>query len=188
MTDDQERESARLMARGQEGDAHAYAELLTLLASVARKYVRRRVGDTPWVDDAVQETLVSVHGARHTFDGSRPFAPWFYAIASSRMIDVIRRERRIRSREVASDVLVEPAAARPAGPHGQPVLDPEAVQAAMRTLTPKQRRVVHALKFRHETVREASERLGMSETAVKVAAHRGYRALKKVLGMAHRGH
>jgi RNA polymerase sigma-70 factor (ECF subfamily) len=188
VTDEQERVSASLMARGQNGDADAYAELLTLLASVTRKYVRRRVGDTPWVDDAVQETLVTVHAARHTFDGKRPFAPWFYAIASSRMIDVIRRERRIASRELAADSVAESTAVQSEHSVSRPALDPDAVRAAMLTLTPKQRRVVHALKFRHETVREASERLGMSEGAVKVAAHRGYRALKKVLGMAHRGH
>lgn len=184
MTDEQERLSARLMARGQNGDADAYTELLKLLASLARTYVRRRVGDTPWVDDVVQETLVSIHGARHTFDGARSFAAWFYAITSSRMIDAIRRERRIASHEIGGDTLVEPAPERA----GRPALDPEAVRAAMETLTPKQRRVVDALKFRHETVREAATRLGMSESAVKVTAHRGYRALRKVLGMAHREH
>lgn len=189
MTDDQARQSARLMTRGQNGDADAYTELLTLLASVTRKYARRRVGDVPWVDDVVQETLMSVHGARHTFDGRRPFAPWFYAIVSSRLIDVIRRERRIASREVAVEPLAEPAAGGEAsGVHVRPALDPDEVRAAMATLTPKQRRVVHALKFRHETVREAGKRLGMSESAIKVTAHRGYQALRKALGMTRREH
>lgn len=188
MTDEQDRLSASLMACAQGGDSEAYAKLLTLLASVSRRYVRRRVGDVPWVDDVVQETLLSVHGARHTFTGGRPFAPWFYAIASSRLIDAIRRERRIASRERATGPPIDEAAGALPSPTPQRGLDPDAVRAAMLTLTPKQRRVVHALKFRHETVREASERLGMSQTAVKVTAHRGYRALRKALGMAHREH
>jgi RNA polymerase sigma-70 factor (ECF subfamily) len=188
VTDEQDRLSARLMARAQGGDSEAYTELLTLLASVGRRYVRRRVGGAAWVDDVVQETLLSVHAARHTFTGGRPFAPWFYAIASSRLIDAIRRERRIASREIADGPPVDEAAGALPGPAPRPALDPDAVRAAMLRLTPNQRRVVHALKFRHETVREASERLGMSQTAVKVTAHRGYRALRKALGMAHREH
>lgn len=187
MTGEQERLSAGLMARAQGGDAGAYSELLRLLASVTRNYVRRRVGDRPWVDDIVQETLLSVHAARHTFDSTRPFVPWFYAVASSRMIDVIRREKRIAARELAADGLAEWAEPAAEETKSQP-LDSEAIRTAMESLTPKQRRVVDALKFRHETVREASRRLGMSESAVKVTAHRGYRALRKVLRMAHREH
>ena len=177
------------MAGALDGDRFAYAELLTLLAAVTAKYVRARVGDVPWVDDVVQETLLSVHGARHTFDRRRPFAPWYYAIASNRMIDAIRRERRIASRELGGDPAREPAA--PAGPAGAParaLVDEEALRAAMRSLTPKQRAVVHALKVRGDSVREVSGRLGMSETAVKVTAHRGYRALRRILGAKARGH
>jgi RNA polymerase sigma-70 factor (ECF subfamily) len=57
------------------------------------------------VEDVVQETLISVHKARHTYDPARPFAPWFYAIASHRVVDVFRRDRRVASREQGSDEL-----------------------------------------------------------------------------------
>src|SRR5678816_2786019 len=96
------------MVRAQEGDQLAYAALLVLLTTATRQFARRRLGDVPWIDDVVQETLLAVHSARHTYDARRPFAPWFYAIASNRMIDVIRRERRVSSRELGADVLPEP--------------------------------------------------------------------------------
>jgi DNA-directed RNA polymerase specialized sigma24 family protein len=37
------------------------------------------------------------------------------------------------------------------------------------------------LKFDDASVREVGERLNMSDSAVKVTAHRGYRALRRLL-------
>ena len=139
MTAEQEMRSAVLMRSAQAGDQTAYASLLVLLTSATRQFARARLGTVPWIDDVVQETLLAVHRARHTYDPGRPFAPWFYAVASSRMIDVIRRERRVSSRQVSS-----------------------------------------------ESVRDVAGDLGMSESAVKVTAHRGYRTLKRLLGGARR--
>jgi RNA polymerase sigma-70 factor (ECF subfamily) len=179
VTTEQERQAAELMARAQTGDRPAYADLLVLLTSAARRYVRGKAGGAPWADDAVQETLLSVHRARHTYDTSRPFAPWFYAIAQRRLIDVVRRERRTSAREIGGDDL--PAAAAP-GPADDPEIDAAAIHAAMRALTPRQREIVSALKLEDQSVKDISARLGMSESAVKVTAHRGYKALRRLLG------
>src|SRR5262249_15587253 len=103
------------MRRAQIGDQLAYASLLALLTGVARRFVRVRIGGAAWLEDVVQETLIAVHGARHTYDPARPFAPWFYTIASSRLIDALRRERRITTRELAADVLPDVAAVEPVG-------------------------------------------------------------------------
>jgi RNA polymerase sigma factor (sigma-70 family) len=184
VTPEQERHSTRLMAEAQGGDARAYAELLVLLTGVIRQYARGRVGDVPWVDDVVQEVLWSLHRARHTYDPARPFAPWFYALTSNRFIDVLRRERRVGAREQAADLLVEP---RPVGvSEARSNLDLDAILQAIRDLPPRQRQVVRALKLGDESVREVSARLGMSESAVKVTAHRGYRALRRLLGARRR--
>jgi RNA polymerase sigma-70 factor (ECF subfamily) len=182
MTPQQEQQATALIVRGQQGDAVAYAELLTLLAATARQYARNRLGDVPWLDDVAQETLLTVHAARRTYDPKRPFAPWFYAILSSRMIDVLRKERRIMSRELGADVLPEPESATRSLREGAHEVDGERVRAALDALPARQREIVSALKLRDQSVREVSERLGMSESAVKVAAHRGYRALRRLLG------
>ena len=178
MTPEQERHAADLMRRTQGGDQMAYATLLVLLTSVTRRFVRGRVGAVAWVDDVVQETLLTVHGARHTYDVRRPFSPWFYAIASTRLIDVLRRERRVMAREIAGDELPEAAS----GHGGRDEIDVEAVRAAVAALPARQREVVERLKFQDQSVREVAGRMGMSESAVKVTAHRGYRALKRLLG------
>jgi RNA polymerase sigma-70 factor (ECF subfamily) len=182
VTNDQERQAAAWMQLAQRGDQRAYASLLVLLTGVTRQFARGRLGAVVWIDDVVQETLLAIHGARQTYDPARPFGPWFYAIASSRMIDVIRRERRVASRQVATDVLPEPVA------HGadRDDIDVDAVHAALASLPPRQREVIERLKFRDESVREVSSGLGMSESAVKVTAHRGYRALRRLLGGTRR--
>lgn len=180
MTADQERQSASLMRLAQAGDQAAYASLLVMLTSVTRRFARVRLGAVPWIDDVVQETLMTVHAARQTYDPGRPFAPWFYALASSRLIDVLRRERRVTSREIADDVLPEAAGASDARANDE--IDVKAIHAAMAALPARQREVIEGLKFQDQSVREVAGRLRMTESAVKVTAHRGYRALRRLLG------
>ena len=67
---------------------------------------------------------------------------------------------------------------------GHDEIDVEAIHAAVASLPERQREVIEALKFQDQSVREVAGRLSMSESAVKVTAHRGYQALKRLL----RGH
>ena len=168
----------------QAGDQVAYASLLVSLTSTTRQFARARLGAVPWIDDVVQETLLAVHRTRHTYDPARPFAPWFYAVASSRLIDAVRRERRVTAREISADVLPDVAAV--GGTTTRDEIDVEAIHAAVGALPARQREVIEALKFRDQSVREVAGRLSMTESAVKVTAHRGYRALKRLLGRHER--
>jgi RNA polymerase sigma-70 factor (ECF subfamily) len=169
------------MLRAQQGEEEAYAELLVLLTAATRSYVRSRIGRlVPWIDDAVQETLVAVHHARHTFDARRPFAPWFYAIARNRFVDVLRREQRVRQHEIPGAVWPEFATATN---DRTSRVDMDAVQRALASLPPRQRDVVEAIKLRDESVRDIAARLDMTITSVKVTAHRGYRTLRRLLGV-----
>src|SRR5688572_3585750 len=182
MTPQQEQRAAALMIDTQRGDAAAYSELLTLLAATSRQYARNRLGDVPWLDDVAQEVLLTVHKARSTWDPRRPFAPWFYAILSHRMIDVLRKERRVGAREVGVDVVPEVVTQSEAIVDRADGIDSEKLRAVLESLPERQREVVSALKLRDESVKEVSERLGMSVSSVKVTAHRGYRAMRRLLG------
>src|SRR5689334_25370299 len=119
------------MRRAQLGDEDAYVELLVHLTAAARRYVRSRArAPVPWIDDAVQETLIAVHRARHTFDPGRPFAPWFYAIAGNRFVDVFRREHRVSRYEIGGDSWPEP---KPSGADLSPI-DVDLVRLALAAL------------------------------------------------------
>ncbi len=166
------------MREAQEGDQRAYASLLVMLTPITRRFARARLGNVGWLDDVVQETLISVDRARHTYDPARPFAPWFYTIASSRLIDVVRRERRIAGRELTDDQIPEP----PVPSAVQDEIDVEAIHAALASLPARQQEIIRRLKLEDQSVREVASGLGMTESAVKVTAHRGYRVLRRLLG------
>lgn len=179
MTPDQELRLAALMRRAQDGEEAAYAELLTALVPLARRVVRARAGAVPWLDDVVQTTLLSVDRVRHTFDRERAFGPWFYAILRRRIIDMQRLEGRIGRTEVAMDAPPDlVTAAHPAETDG---VDRQLVWQALAQLPPRQRAIVEAVQLRDEPTRSIAARLAMTQSAVKVAAHRGYRKLRRLL-------
>jgi RNA polymerase sigma-70 factor (ECF subfamily) len=177
MTPEQERELTLLMAASQHGDRSAYDALLQRLGHVVRRYVCRRVGATPWVDEVVQDVLMSLHRARQTWNPERPFAPWFYAVLQSRMIDAIRRHKRTAAWE-------EPMDAVPVvwsrSPESETMARADLTQA-MRQLSPAQRVVIERLKLMEMSVRDVARETGMTEANVKVIAHRGYAVLRKFL-------
>jgi RNA polymerase sigma factor (sigma-70 family) len=175
VTNEQEHEYAALFVRALHGDDGAYEQCLIGLTTELRAYVRARSGDVPWVDDVVQETLLLIHDARQTYDTQRSFAAWFYAIARHRLIDEFRRAARQRSREVVTELLPEPASVVP---------DPaerDQLEKALAQLPRRQRQIITAMKFEGESVREIAVRTGMTESAVKVMAHRGYKLLRRLL-------
>ena len=168
------------MVRAQAGDRQAYEELLRALALEARGFVRRRAGWADWIEDVVQEGLLSVHRARQTYDPARPFAPWFYAILNSRLIDALRDHRRVRTRELIDDEALGRQAA--ADPDERDDGLRETLARAVSRLPRVQREVVSLLKYEDLSVREVASRLGMTEGAVKVTAHRGYKVLRRTVG------
>ena len=46
-----------------------------------------------------------------------------------------------------------------------------------------QREIVSLLKYEDLSVRDVARRMGMSEAAVKASAHRGYKLLRRTVGL-----
>lgn len=61
-------------------------------------------------------------------------------------------------------------------------IDLDRVRQALALLPPRQRDIVEAIQILDEPTRAIAARLGMTQSAVKVAAHRGYRVLRRMLG------
>ncbi len=178
MTAEQEHELQLLMMASLQGDRSAYDALLQGVGHVVRLYVCRRVGNTPWVDDVIQEVLLALDRSRRTWNPARPFAPWFYAVIQSRMVDAIRRHKRTTTWEEAVDAV--PPVVWSASPEAQAIARADLAQA-MRQLSPAQRVVIERLKLMEMSVGDVAQETGMSESNVKVTAHRGYAVLKKFL-------
>jgi len=179
LTTAEERVLGELMGRAQGGDQQAYERVLRELAVLVRHFAARRRAGASVGEDLVQDVLLTVHRVRRTYDPERPFAPWFYAIVQSRFIDLCRRERRRARAEISGDELLldQPR------PGSRPVRYDRAdeIRSALAELPPAQRRIIHWLKLDGLSVRQIAGRLRMSESAVKVAAHRGYAALRRRL-------
>jgi len=164
------------MLAGLAGEAGPYRRLLDELSGLLRAYYGRRCPPGLDAEDLVQETLIAVHTRRATYDPRQPFTAWAYAIARYKLIDALRRARpHLRAPLEAADALFAPAGAEAA----MAARDLERVLAA---LSPRTRELIRDVKVAGLSTREAAEKHGMTETAVKVAVHRGLKALGKTHG------
>src|SRR5215470_3283863 len=90
-----EPELRRLMVACLAGSDTATEVLLMRLSVLLRSYFKgrlTRIGRTTAdAEDLVQETLISIHTHRHTYDRTQLLTPWAYAIAHYRLVDYLRR-------------------------------------------------------------------------------------------------
>jgi len=165
------------MVAGQTGDSPSYEKLLQELIPYLRRFVRRRLLDAAAAEDVVQNVLVSLHRARHTYRPERRFAPWVHAITRNAIIDHARQQTRRRGRELG---LEDDGVPEPSVEPAEPVavgLSPE-LESALASLSQKQREAVELIHLHGLSVAEAAERAGVTQSALKVRAHRGYRAMR----------
>jgi RNA polymerase sigma-70 factor, ECF subfamily len=166
------------MAAAQAGDAAAYARLLHGILPFLRAAIRRQHVPYDQIDDVVQDTLLSIHRVRHTYDPSRPLSPWLAAIARRRALDSRRRRARVETSELAEPELLvtlpDPLA------NNRIEMDEEHgwLRRAVGTLAPKQRVAVELVKLRGLSVAEAACTSRQSQGAIKVNVHRALQTLR----------
>jgi len=160
------------LALAQAGDGEAYGQLLGELAGVIRAYLISRFGRLDNLDDCVQESLLALHQARHTFEPGRPFRPWLFAIVRNKTIDQLRRAPREMPAAEAMAVVDEPAYD---GPEPGDAIDTGRLLAR---LSHNLRETLVLTKIMGFSTRECADRQGVSESVVKVRVHRGLRKLR----------
>ncbi|MBA4090174.1 MAG: RNA polymerase subunit sigma-70 [Sphingobium sp.] len=159
------------MIGGLDGDADAYTALLGALVPLLRSFFGRRLrGAADDVEDLVQETLMAIHTRRGTYDRTRPFVAWAYAVARYKMIDQFRRNRHMVQIEGLEEILVaegfeDACAAR---------MD---IDRLLGGLSPKQAKAIRDTKVDGLSIAEAAQSAGLSDADVKVSVHRGLKAL-----------
>ena len=167
------------MAAAQEGDAAAYDRLLRELLPALRGFVTAQLRDPATSEDVVQNVLLSLHRARHTYRPERRFEPWFWTITRNAIIDAQRSRQVRQQREQPLGDFEPPSDARP--PDDDSSAISPALQRALGELPTSQRQAVELLHLHQLSVAEAAHRVGVSPGALKVRAHRGYRALRGML-------
>jgi RNA polymerase sigma-70 factor (ECF subfamily) len=144
-----------------------------------RSVARRQGVPVDALDDVVQETLLTVHRVRHTYDPSRSYDAWLAAIASRRAIDALRSHGRRDRREVHDELALDLAPDRDdASADGERAQEAARLRAAIAELPPGQRQAVEELGLKEHSLAEAAEHTGRNTGALKVNLHRALKALR----------
>lgn len=167
-----------LMRQSLAGDKLAYAELLRETARLFRPFLSRHLSFESEVDDLLQEILISIHKSRHTYDGKRPYRPWAFAIAKFRLRDYLRMHYADQLRHAVDiseleNILQEDVT--------KSAFNYESISGEIHRLPGKQAAILQLMHQDGYTAKEVAEKLGMTESAVKVAAHRAYKVLRQRL-------
>ena len=158
------------MIGGLDGAAADHATLLRALVPLLASFFSRRGGGVDEIEDLVQETLIAIHTRRATYDRSRPFTAWLFAIARYKLVDHFRRRRRYVPIASLEEILA--AEDTEAASHAR--LDAEKLLA---TLPDKQAHVIRSTHLDGYSVSETAAATGYGESDVKVSVHRGLKAL-----------
>jgi RNA polymerase sigma-70 factor (ECF subfamily) len=177
MGDEREARWRIWMVAAQAGETPAYEKLFNELIPYLRGFVQRRLLNAAATEDVVQNVLISIHRARATYRAERSFTPWLHAIARNAIIDQTRQQARRSRREVSleADGVAEPSS-DPVEPRSRR-LSPE-LEGALDALPDAQRQAVELIHLHGYSVAEAAAQVGATKAALKVRAHRGYRAMR----------
>lgn len=183
-------DARQLMERYCDGDASAFRALYALVAPRLLGYLVKMARERAVAEDLLQHTFLKLHRARAAYVRGADPLPWIYSIAHRTFLDETRRRKRAVVRVGEGDELPEQQAdlrGEAEDRRDEPRADPELVKAALDALAvlpAQQREAVVLTKLDGKSVAEAAEIAGTTVGAMKVRAHRGYEALRKVLGRA----
>ena len=123
----------------------------------------------------MQDIFIKVFRSLRTFDRSKPFAAWFFAVARS---SISARKLRFRRDKIKEGRLRLYSAEADNGNEGQSNLEAEMARRAVAKLSGRLREVVELHYFAGLSVRETAIALSIGESAVK---QRLFRARKELV-------
>jgi RNA polymerase sigma-70 factor, ECF subfamily len=179
------REAAELVARAQQGDQMAFAELYEQYRPLVYRFLRRRLdGSDETVEDLTEDVFVKLYEKLDRYvERGLPFTAWLYRIAHNQLVDFVRTLPRhaAQSLDVVADVAESQATAE-----YRSVLDRETLEPALARLTAEQRQAVQLRFLQGMSVAETAAAMSRSEEAVKKLQARALANLRRYLVEAAR--
>lgn len=167
-----------LMLRFCDGDQTAFDALYERHAGRVQGFLARMVREPALAEDLLQTTFLSLIRSRDRYDRGMPVAPWLLTIAGNAARDALRR-RKFREDAAASPEVAEiETSVQPS------VGDPgvrRRINAALQELPVQQREAVVLHKVEGLSFEQIAQSLGITATAARIRAHRGYEKLRTLL-------
>jgi RNA polymerase sigma-70 factor (ECF subfamily) len=171
---------AEVLSAAQRGDEEAFAILWQDANPALVRYLR--VLDSDSAEDVAADTWVSVIRGLATFSGDElAWRGWLFTIARRRGIDDLRRRLRHPTSPLSPPEDGGRGVATDAAEEALGRLDTRAALELVATLPPLQAEVIVLRVVAGLPVETVAGIVGRSPGAVRVAAHRGLRALARVL-------
>ncbi len=169
-------------------DPQATHALFTELTRILKAFYALRTQSRTQSEDLTQAALLKIHFARDRFDAAQSLKTWVFTIAGRTLIDHWRgsRPEDLAIPEDDENTTID-GALRNAGSDKiefNPALRTEMqndLQKALGELKPTDRMIVYLYAIEGFSMAEISASLNLTESAVKVRAHRGYEKMRKVL-------
>ena len=184
---------ARLEAL-QRGEPRAFEEIYRLHAPALRRLLSRQLrtcgvrdGTSPCPDleDLIHEAFIRAFGssARRTYDPSRRYEPFLAAIARNVVRDHLRRarlERRsLRSLARSDGELPQRDAPHSLqSPHSLDILAMRRLREAMRSLSTRQKELLHVRFYEETSQRQAAKLMGFSYQEIRTLELKLWRQLR----------
>jgi RNA polymerase sigma-70 factor, ECF subfamily len=166
-------ELSHLMAEAQDGCSDSYETLLRTIYPLLQRYFASKMRDGE-CDDLVQETLTTLHRARHTYDRLRPFLPWLFTLAHSRLVD---HARRIKLHKSLDDL---PTYNAESSTHLDSRIDASHdLHKILLLVSPQERRLLTWFHLDDMSIQEIATATTLTPTTVKVRIHRTLRRLRE---------
>jgi RNA polymerase sigma-70 factor, ECF subfamily len=174
------RQAAELVAKAQQGDQLAFAELYERYRPLVYRFLRRRLdGADESVEDLTEDVFVKLYEKLDRYvERGLPFTAWLYRIAHNQLVDYVRTLPRHYTQPL--DVVVD-VPEQQASAEYRSVLDRETLEPALARLTPEQRQAVELRFLQGMSVAEAATAMGRSEEAVKKLQARALANLRRYL-------
>lgn len=179
MHNTQEQKWSTLASAAQSGDKIAYRQLLGEIAPYIKHVLIGGLANADWADDITQDSLLSIHKALKTYSDDRPFKPWMMSIVNFRRTDFLRKHYKNKDNKKAplEDYTI-PAVYVTNPTHAGEYKD---MEDALNDIPEQQRKVFEMIKIQGYTAKEVANEMDMSESAVKVSAHRTMKKLQERL-------
>ncbi len=174
-----------LIAEVLEGSAESFEPLVVKYQSrifaLARRYARRE----DEVEDIVQTVFLKAYSKLSSYRGDAPFEHWLMRTATYTCYDFLRKHQRNREWNASDLSEEENDWFENIGEESTAETNREAASALVNKLLeglkPEDRHIITLLELEHQTVKEIAELTGLSESNVKVKAHRAREKMRSAL-------